>query len=266
MSNFSVMNVSHYKREFNNFHQIIENGFGPDIYLFVQFITPAIVIINGVEHITDKNACIIYTPGQRQEYKHYNGLYLNAFLIFKTTDPYFLETYALPQNQIFYITNTTEISVYLEKITYSITDKLINREEETERFTLKFFEKLSESCIDNIPNQKRIFEGKQRFIALRDEVRKNPGEWTVLKMAKHAWFTRSRFSVLYTSYFDITPRDDLLFFKVEYAKKLLEETVLPIADISAKCGYSNVAHFIRIFNKHLKITPLQYRKNYEKGK
>jgi len=62
MSPVAVMNVSHRKREPNDFHQVIEGGFGCQIYLFVHFIFPVVVIFDGVEYLTDDSACIIYTP------------------------------------------------------------------------------------------------------------------------------------------------------------------------------------------------------------
>lgn len=272
MAPITVINVAHYKREFNNFHQIIENGFGPGIYTFVHFIQPAVVVIDGIEHLTDKNACIIYTPGQRQEYKHFKGVFLNGFLIFHTDDPYFIARYGLPENEIFYITGSDKpndedkIDFLLELVTYTITDKLINRASETNKHLLKFFETLSAQYIKVRPVQKRIFETKQRFIALRDEVQMNPRGWSVDKMAKKVWFTRSRFTVLYRDFFNISPGADLINIKIEHAKRLLETTDIPVAKVSAICGYAKAEHFIRIFSKQVKCTPLQYRKKYNQNR
>ena len=261
MAPITVMNVSHNKREPDSFCYVVENGFGPNIYLFVHFILPAFVTINGIERMVNNNACIIYTPGQRQEYRHYNGEFLNDFLIFHVEDPHFVARYGLPENEIFYISAGNEVGSRIATIAYTITDKLIDRKDQTQQHVIKLFETLSDLCINNIPNLKRTHELKQRFIALRDEVRNNPRGWSVDKMAKSAWFTRSRFTVLYNEFFQISPGADLINIKVEYAKKLLETTDMAIADVSATCGYSSVEHFIRIFNKQTNYTPLQYRKN-----
>ena len=262
----TVMNVSHNKREPDSFCYVMENGFGPNIYLFVHFILPAFITINGIERMVDSNACIIYTPGQRQEYRHCNGDFLNDFLIFHVEDPYFVSRYALPENEIFYISSGNEIGSRIATIAYTITDKLIDRKDQTQQNVLKLFEALSNLCINNTPNLKRTHELKQRFIMLRDEVRSNPRGWSVGKMAKSTWFTRSHFTVLYSEFFQISPGADLINIKIEYAKKLLEITDMSIADVSATCGYSSVEHFIRIFNKQTNYTPLQYRKNkYQPG-
>jgi AraC family transcriptional regulator of arabinose operon len=255
------MNVSHNKHEPDSFCYIVENGFGPDIFLFVHFILPAVVTINGIENLVSSNACIIYTPGQRQEYRHHNGIFLNDFLIFHVEDPHFVARYGLPENEIFYISSSDEIGPRLANIAYTITDKLIDRKDQTQQQVLRFFEALSHLCINNTPSLKRTHELKQRFIALRDEVKNNPRGWSVDKMAKSTWFTRSRFTVLYNEFFQISPGSDLVNIKIEHAKKLLKTTDMSIAEVSAACGYASVEHFIRIFNKQVNYTPLQYRKS-----
>ena len=260
----TVMNVSCYKREYNDYHAVTENGFGPDIYLFVHFIAPAVVIIDGKRHVTQPNACIFYTPGVRQEYGHIDGKFLNGFLIFKTADKFILERHCLPQNEIFYINDAEKISFILELITYSLIDKLVDRKEETIQHLRDFFETCSKLCVDNNPNQKRIAEIKQRFITMRDEVMQDPKSWTIEKMAKRVWYTRSRFSVMYNQFFGKPPAADLIEMKIAHAKQLLETTDMPVAKVAAACGYSSVEHFIRIFSKHEKMTPLQYRKSWER--
>ena len=76
----NVVKVSQFKREFDNYENINESGLTPNVYLFVYFYEPAIVVIEGIEHLVEKNACIIYSPGVRQEYRNYNGVFINSFL------------------------------------------------------------------------------------------------------------------------------------------------------------------------------------------
>ncbi|MCL2285871.1 MAG: AraC family transcriptional regulator [Firmicutes bacterium] len=258
----TILNVAHRKSEPNSFVYIREKGFGPEAYLFVHFLLPAVVVIDGVEHLTNANACILYPPEQKQEYRHYNGLFLNDFIIFKTDDTNFAARFGLPENEIFYVSNGDKISNLVSDIAYTITDKTIDRSEQTPYFIIKLFETLSTIRIENNPKLKRAHEIKKRFIAMRDEVRSNPKGWTVDKMAKRVWLTRSRFAVLYMEFFKVSPRADLINIKITHAKTLLESTDMPVTEVSEVCGYTNVGHFIRIFNKHVKCTPLQYRKNF----
>ena len=260
----SILNISHRKRERNNYHAYNINGFPPEIYLFIHFLAPAIVVLGDVPHKVEKDACIIYTPGFKQDYKHYNGVFENGFMIFKTCDPNFVARYGLPENEIFHITNGDEINFQMELITYTLTDKLVDRSEETKEHLSNLFESLSRFCVDNNPGAKRNHEVKKRFTLMRDLVRQNPKEWTVGKMAKHVWLTRSRFAVLYSKIFNTSPSSDLISMKIEYAKELLEKGELTVAEISAECGYDSVSNFIKLFKKHANLTPLQYRKNLHK--
>lgn len=63
---------------------------------------------------------------------------------------------------------------------------------------------------------------------------------------------------------DITFTDYLAEQKLEMARSLLEETELSVAEIAEKLNYSNAQNFIRLFKKHMDITPGQYRKNRRK--
>lgn len=51
--------------------------------------------------------------------------------------------------------------------------------------------------------------------------------------------------------------------KMEYAKKMLLETDMPIADIAKELNYTNAQNFIRFFSKNEGVTPGNYRKMYK---
>jgi len=259
MSTINVLSVTHHKRESYDFHLLRENG--QPAYHFVHFILPAIVRIDGVEHTTDNNACILYTPNHKQEYGSCNGDFLNDFITFQIDDPDFPARYGLPVNELFYINNGDEITRILEQITWAVADKFDQHIQEIRDGVISLLETLSKLYIDGNPNLKRMHETKQRFIKLRDEMREKPHMWTIETMAKHVWLTRSRFTVLYNEFFGTSPLADLMQIKTNYAKKLLVSTELSIAEISAMCGYKSVGYFIHLFNKNEGYTPLQYRKS-----
>lgn len=49
-------------------------------------------------------------------------------------------------------------------------------------------------------------------------------------------------------------------FRIEKAKKLLDETSLNIAQIAEKVGYNSANNFSKVFKKYVGISPGQYRK------
>lgn len=59
---------------------------------------------------------------------------------------------------------------------------------------------------------------------------------------------------------DITFTDYVTEQKMEMAKKLLTQTGLSVTEIAERLNYSNAQNFIRLFKKHMDITPGQYRK------
>lgn len=56
--------------------------------------------------------------------------------------------------------------------------------------------------------------------------------------------------------------DYLNMLRVEYAKKLLVGTEIPIKEISEKTGYKYLDHFYRTFKKYLDMNPGDYRERF----
>ncbi len=53
------------------------------------------------------------------------------------------------------------------------------------------------------------------------------------------------------------------YLRIENAKRLLRDTTKTIADIALECGFTSSTAFIRLFKKHVGVTPGVYRINYE---
>ena len=48
--------------------------------------------------------------------------------------------------------------------------------------------------------------------------------------------------------------------RIQQAQRLLEDSQLPVAEVSHQIGYENVTYFNRVFKKYVETSPLQYRK------
>ncbi len=59
-------------------------------------------------------------------------------------------------------------------------------------------------------------------------------------------------------------KEHIIMLKMEYGKKLLAETNLPISEISEKSGYKSTHNFYSIFRKLFNITPTEYRLKFKK--
>lgn len=56
-------------------------------------------------------------------------------------------------------------------------------------------------------------------------------------------------------------RDYLIYLRIEYAKVLLGQENISVAELCQKVGYGNVSYFIKLFREITGVTPAKYRKN-----
>ena len=257
MLQINIWGCAHRKHE-PDYHLVREEG--QQAINFVHFILPARVVTGGKEYVVKEDSCIIYTPGQRQEYKNHNEILLNNYITFQVNDPDFIGRFGLPENELFAISCGKEVTTIMEWLAWAMVDKTEPHGEDIVLQVVELFRTLAMLYVNDSASKQRWLNTKQRFITIRDEMRRNPKGWTVDKMASQVWLARSRFTVLYNNFFGIPPNSDLINIRVEYAKRLLTETDLLISEIAIECGYESVEYFIRMFKTITKKTPLQYRK------
>lgn len=236
----------------------IDHGMGA--YLVLRFYDPMIITIGDEEIITEKNAFIIYPPGCKQYYRPVSGGFTNDYVGF-IADKNFIKKYNLPLNEVFYSENPHAFSDKIAFITWMLTDVLVDHAESLKKQLESALESLQDNILLLTAKSKRKHMMRRRFIMLREQVKENPIGWTVDKMSKKIYLTRSHFCIYYRDQFGVTPSEDILHFTIDYAKKLLNETNLPIWEIAEKCGYVNANNFIRAFKNVTGTTPLKFRKN-----
>ena len=64
----------------------------------------------------------------------------------------------------------------------------------------------------------------------------------------------------YKAVFGRTMREDLIEMRLEYAKKLLSDTDIPILKIPERCGFDAPSHFQKLFKARTGMTMLQYHR------
>jgi len=65
--------------------------------------------------------------------------------------------------------------------------------------------------------------------------------------------------------YGISPISYLIKLRMDYAKKLLAESDIPIKVIAASCGYSDPSFFNSYFKKTFHITPAAYRQLHQES-
>ncbi len=102
---------------------------------------------------------------------------------------------------------------------------------------------------------------KKRFDEIRNAFYLNQRfPETVKQVANDCFLSESRFSHLYKLFYGVSPKQDILAAKLQYAKQLLVSTRLSILEIALACGFSSEYTFIRFFKKQMGCSPRKWQK------
>jgi AraC-like DNA-binding protein/quercetin dioxygenase-like cupin family protein len=59
--------------------------------------------------------------------------------------------------------------------------------------------------------------------------------------------------------------ETVIDYRINFAMQQLLATEKPVAEIAMESGFGDVSHFYKLFKRSIKISPLQYRKDFQKG-
>lgn len=68
---------------------------------------------------------------------------------------------------------------------------------------------------------------------------------------------------LFKEHMGETLHDHVMSLKMNYGAMLLRTTDMGILEISSACGYDSLSHFIKMFKRHFKTTPKEYRRSFK---
>lgn len=86
----------------------------------------------------------------------------------------------------------------------------------------------------------------------------NP-DLSVLEIAEYMNFTATYMNVLFRQEMKITLKQYLSNYRLERAKKMLDNDFNKITDIAESCGYTNANYFAKVFKEMTNMTPMEYR-------
>lgn len=82
-------------------------------------------------------------------------------------------------------------------------------------------------------------------------------------LAKTAGLSRSQFDRQFRRLFGCSPREHLLYVRIDAASRLLETTAMKTTDIAIETGFYDHSHFSRTFRRLVGCSPLTYRRRNE---
>jgi AraC family L-rhamnose operon regulatory protein RhaS len=80
------------------------------------------------------------------------------------------------------------------------------------------------------------------------------------EIARHIGFSVSRFHQMFKDQTGQTPADYLQRLRIEQAERYLTETQTPIVRIALDCGFCSSQYFARVFARHTRKSPTQFRR------
>ena len=79
-------------------------------------------------------------------------------------------------------------------------------------------------------------------------------------VARNVNLSLSQLHRLYRQHLGVTPGQRLKHFRLHLAKRLLRASAMSVKQISVACGFSNPAHFARVFHAEVGHAPVDYRR------
>ncbi|MBQ2614914.1 MAG: helix-turn-helix transcriptional regulator [Clostridia bacterium] len=215
---------------------------------------------NGQEIPAPTGSVIVYLPRERQEYKFRADVNSTSYFIHftGTACEELLQKLHLDSGRIFLVGKSRRIENALNHLIDEFHLKLPFYESPCHGHLLVVLSLIARrmahsQSVTELRSRKLIEESCRYMYA---NYSKNI---TITEYARMCNLSESRFSHLFKEHTGLTPIQYILNIKIQRAKELLENTDLPILQISEIIGMQSQNYFSRIFKKHTGLSPLKYR-------
>lgn len=232
---------------------------GLNHYLLLIIKSHAKFRIADMEFTVQPHCALLIDRNTPYEYQSIGGEYINDWMHFDCSDHDFLHNASLPFHKPIPLGNMTSFSFYIQQIIWE-------KNYSTEQHRSDNINMLMHVLINNI-----IFadQESERFCQyspyysklqrLRLEIQYEPyKQFTPEDISSSIGISSSYFQHLYTSFFGVSFKSDLINMRIEYAKSMILNSNLKIEQIAEICGYNSLVHFYRQFNKKTGMTPREF--------
>lgn len=230
--------------------------------LFVLFKSPAIVYEAGRYVRVDQGHAILYDKGQRQSYYPAEGkIFLHDFMHFELSrEEEAMFWPDIPRGQVMDVPLPHLLSEILALIRKERMKPTPCQTELLHHLGMSFLYQMKNalSYSRKAPQESTVYH---RLLGLRQDVYAAPQEiWTIDRAAKQVYMSGSYLKHQYKTWFGVTFTQDVIAARLALARMLLENSTLTVQELSEKCGYGNVEHFVRQFKKETGTTPARFRR------
>lgn len=115
------------------------------------------------------------------------------------------------------------------------------------------------SYVNEVEKVQSVIEKVKKYITVNIEQK-----ITCEDIANHVYLNPDYLTRIFKKETGITLSEYLLQERIKMAKDMLLKTDMPISAVAAHIGYTNLAHFSRIFKKYTNMNPFDYKNNVNK--
>lgn len=219
-----------------------------------------VVTLNGTVHIAYPGDCILYRPGEVQDYLLAKKVQPRTYWIHFNGDccRELFEKLSLQGVYIIKTEQNREIEHLVSRVCQYYNLQIHNRE--------LICSGLMQSILALLSNEVQKDhhyageKGADKISELISRVKMVPNlNITVAECADFCNMSKPHFARVFKQVTGVPPVQFMLNIRIDRAKELLDFTDKPIADIAEACGFQDQNYFARTFRKMAGISPSQYR-------
>lgn len=225
-----------------------------------------VVTINAVVHIAYPGDCILYKPGEAQDYLLSQNAQPRTYWIHFNGDVCrkIMETLSLQDVCLVKTGQNREIEHLVSRVCQHYNLKTPNHEWICSGLMQSILALLSNEA--HKENQHGSGKGKDKISELVSRVKMVPNlNITVSECAAFCNLSKPHFTRVFKEATGMPPVQYMLEIRIERARELLDFTDKSIAEIAEASGFSDQNYFARTFKKVTGMTPTQYRDSGRTG-
>lgn len=219
-----------------------------------------VVTLDGTVQIAYPGDCILYRPGEAQDYllakkvkPHTYWIHFNGEVCQKL-----FETLLLQNVHIIKAEQNREVEHLVSRVCQYYNLEVPNRELICSGMMQTILALLSNELYKGNPHTGE--KGKDKVSEVISHIKMVPNlNITVSECADFCKMSKVHFSRFFKQITGMPPVQFVLKIRIDRAKELLDFTDKPIAEIAEACGFPDQNYFARTFKKITGMSPTQYR-------
>lgn len=248
-----------------------DNPNGPGAWLFLLIKSDAILTLNSREYVVKPGTVCIISPSTPCSYRAKKDEYTDDWFYFEGMDDEEaerLKNMNISIDEPIYIGSYTAVSGIIYTLTVEFYSTNIYHGEMVELYIQILFNMISRSIIEGTFSELGLSTAlRENLHYIRTWIYHEPKNVpTVSILAKSFGMSLSSLEHLYTRFFGISIKQDIINSRMSCAKRLLLSTNFSVAEIGEKCGYQSSYGFMRQFKQYVGVTPTEFRKSQPVGK